>query len=382
MSKLTALISVLVLLGLTACEKKDDRFPAYYRYKLEVKVDGVPVTLDRVIKCTGTLKKDAGNPSTWGGKNYSNPPMIGAKVPGSSAAVFAPTPYACGWAAEFGGKQWQEPPVKPGDILPIVWVKDADTFSEIEYYVSRSSLARDQGHVEFLKLSPLERVSEVEFNHSEKQAAGRGLNIGPFLRPTEKLRKELADEPTSWNSIRCSAAWRVDRQEWTRVPGLTAWAEGRERNGLAHRIPDEFRARFLDIAPFRRGTSAANKFNPIKQPTRRNKEEFGSFATFDAIYPVLFTAQGPNVDLKRPGVGGCLNILLFESRNLNQQPGYSAKFTPERSLAPYKLTDDKLSIALFDSEAFYVPDLESFLIFVHLPSPSYDLDDLIFTGPR
>ena len=134
---------VFLALGLGACVSEDPAYPAYYRFAVDVKVDGKPVTIERVIKCTGTLVKNPPYaPGTTQGADYMSPPVIGAKVPGTTAAVYVPVVFACRWAAlDDQGRTWKGKKVadweaatpfteahrtlKPDSKLPILWVEDA-----------------------------------------------------------------------------------------------------------------------------------------------------------------------------------------------------------------------------------------------------------------
>ena len=69
-----AVAVVFLALGLGACVSEDPAYPAYYRFAVDVKVDGKPVTIERVIKCTGTLVKNPPYaPGTTQGADYMSP---------------------------------------------------------------------------------------------------------------------------------------------------------------------------------------------------------------------------------------------------------------------------------------------------------------------
>ncbi len=374
--------------SLVSCQKKDDRFPAYYRYKLQVKVDGQPVTLDRVIKCTGTLKKDAGNPSVWGGKNYSNPPVVGARVPGSTAAVFVPALYACGWAAKFKGDFWQEPPAQEGDIMPVLLVKDTNTYSDIEYYVSRTALLTDQSNVEFVNLFPLERVTEADFLMSEKQAAKESPNLTAFISLVDdkQLKSELSKNTkftknvNSGKSISCVGAWLIHKDEWSLVPNLSDWVNSLSSENNSYRVPSDLWVSFDDTTKVNAGYSIARGLVPIDVPSEKQRLKGGRYSTFEELHPVIFKPDSVYVDLDRQGLAGCYDRHRFPGRELSRQPNIATKNEAGHYQAPYELTGNELEISLSISSPYFVPALESFVIFKSPRNPGGQISEQIELG--
>ena len=201
------LVGSLLLVG---CERNDPRYPVYYRYRVDVKVDGVPVTIERVIKCTGTLVTDLMvSPGATTGADYRNPPVIGAKVPGSKAAVYTPVIGACSWASasrreieedkkrvhQFLAQPFTEEhrKLKPDSKMPVLWVNDSETFDRMEYYVSETGLSGKHGHVEFIKAYPPVKVDKQAFKASEKRAETESPDLTPFIFP------ETRTTPTAQN---------------------------------------------------------------------------------------------------------------------------------------------------------------------------------------
>ncbi len=309
-----AALSLAALLLAAACD--DPRFPAYFRYAVDVKVDGVPVTIERVVKCTGTRSwSTSANPGGWTHHSYVNPPVLGAKVPGSDAAVYVRVPLACAWAASPEGAQQRPPPLVPSDIVPVLWTDNWQRLEQIEYYSTRPSLAGQDSHVEFVRVQPLERADKKAFELSEVRAARES----PDLRPVARVRAKGHDEPISAPSwldpdrpktpapgMTCFAALSLDRGNWDQWPTLEPWVDSLPNDGRFY----EVRSALGDIATslnFEGGFFAAQSLNRTSLRAESTSEEGvrRALQLYNSMHPIVPSRGGAYIDKSRQGISSC-----------------------------------------------------------------------------
>jgi len=379
---LIALLAVMIT-ALAGCVESDPRYPTFYRYVVDLKVDGKPVQIDRVIKCTGTLVTGSSYaPGVKTGKTFINPPIVGAYVPGTGEAVYTPVVSACRWASATPEEREEESKklkrvldrpftdqseyLPPSSILPVLWVSDDQTFDQMEYYVSARTLSGAGSRVQFLKVYPPEIVGEAEFEASEKRAEAASPDLTPFFRP-EDIRQA---QETSLYKARfqshvggavfpeCFAAWRVPRSEWSQVPGLEGWVTNLPSDGRAFRIDVPFWGAFTDML---NGINNSPGDVPVERETSAGIDRF---ETFDAINPVISTDEGTYVDLQRQGFMGCEFRLIQPNRIEAEEPfkiDHSSEPTPSFR---YELVGERLYARFLPSNApIYVPELDEFVVF-------------------
>jgi hypothetical protein len=114
--------------------------PFNFTVNVDLKVDGQPVHLDRVIQCkpkftsriTGRLR------AAW----YSSRSMISEKL-SSGAGVMIVLPDVCDYLE-----------IVPADFVPVImWTADANNPDVIESYFDPASLRRGLGHIKFVKMT-------------------------------------------------------------------------------------------------------------------------------------------------------------------------------------------------------------------------------------
>ncbi|AXS40233.1 hypothetical protein D1F64_09390 [Breoghania sp. L-A4] len=397
-------MALLCSLLLAGCERNDPRYPVYYRYAVDVKVDGVPVTIERVIKCTGTLVTDwMVSPGTTTGADYRNPPVIGAKVPDSKAAVYTPVIHACSWASasrreiEEDKKQVhrflvqpfteEHRKLKPDSKMPVLWVNDAETFDRMEYYVSATGLSGKHGHVEFIKVYPPVKVDRRAFRASEKRAETESPDLTPFIFPRDqdaakelKLYKERGMRPGIHIVSVCYGAWRVPRSEWSKVPGLEDWVTDLPKDGRAYLIASEFWLKF-DAAIRYLGARNVPSLLPVGYAPADEVAKVGRFATYDTIHPVISTDKGRFVDLERPGSFGCNYDVLYPGRS---QSFWSNKTYSKDESKGASFTvdwDGGMLWAAFSKQVpVYVRELDEFIVFMSLLAGPSTLDEPVVKG--
>lgn len=376
-------LSALMILTLSGCVESDPRYPAYYRYIVDLKVDGKPVRVERVIKCTGTLVTGSSYaPGVKTGRTYLSPPIVGAYVPGSDEAVYVPVISACRWASATSEEREEDaknqarvldPPftdqneyLPPSSMLPVLWVSDDQTFDKMEYYVSGRALSGIDSRVEFLRAYPPEIVGEVEFKSSEKRAVAASPDLTPFFRPEDR---RLAEETSLYKKRfrkqfsgvvypECFAAWRVPRSEWSQVPGLEEWVASLPSDGRAYRIAVPNWGAFTDMLDGIRDTPGLVPVEP--EPG----VGIDRFETFDAINPAISTDQGTYVDLQRQGFMGCEFLLIQPNRVEANEPfkiDHSSEPTPSFR---YEIAGERLYARFLPTYApVYVRELDEFLVF-------------------
>jgi len=389
-----ALAVALPALGLGACVSENPAYPAYYRYAVDVKVDGKPVTIERVIKCTGEFVTGSTvAPSATFSRTYISPPVIGAKVPGSTAAVYVPVISACFWAAlDDEGRTWEGKAVddwkaatpftedhrtlKPGSKLPILWVEDAERFANIEYHISERALSGENGRIEFVRAHPPEKVDEAAFEASERRARLESPDLTPFFFPEDSEiihdTKIYLDRFAKWKGRHdrprigtyCLAAWVIPREEWTRVPGVEQWVETLSKDeNTAYRLSNDLNDAFRELLPTSRRGSGQSLF-PIGYVSDRDREEVGRFAFFDTVHPVVHTPEGLYVDLERSGLAGC----NYEALHPERRHWVWAKANNLSDVAPNGATvvyldGSQLWVAIRTLERFFVADIDAFIVF-------------------
>jgi hypothetical protein len=391
---------------LAACVEDDPRYPVYYHYRVDVKVDGAPVSIERVIKCTGTLVTDwEVSPGTKTGADYANPPVIGAYVPGTSQAVYTPVPNACLWASatpeqiEADKKQVhrflvspltpENKYLPPDSKLPVLWASDDKTFDRMEYYVSKRALSGQDSHVEFIKAFPPEIVDEAAFEASEKRAETESPDLTPFIFPRDqKAARELQiykerfglSNPTSWIVAFCHGAWRIPRNEWSEVPGLTEWVAVLPKESVGYYLPSNLRVKFSETIA---GSGARNgpSLMPIGTVTDRARKFSGRFATYEGIHPVIPTDQGEYVDLSVTGFFGC----NYDVLNTSSSHSHWGRETVLKDLKPnsgysVRLQGSKLWASLPDGAPMYVPALDEIIVFRTLKVGSTPIDEPVVKG--
>ncbi|SDT89397.1 hypothetical protein SAMN05428979_0154 [Stappia sp. ES.058] len=389
-----AVAAVFLALGLGACVSENPAYPAYYRYAVDVKVDGEPVTIERVIKCTGEFVTGSTvAPSATFSRTYISPPVIGAKVPDSTAAVYVPVVSACFWAAlddegrTWEGKTvdaWQEaapfteghPTLKPGSKLPILWVEDAERFANIEYHISERSLSGENGRIEFVRAHPPEKVDEAAFEASERRARLESPDLTPFFFPEDgkviESTKIYRDRFGPWEGrhdgpgIRpvCYAAWVISRDEWQKVPGVEQWvASLRPEENTAYRLSFDLAETFDEVLPAVHGRSGQRLF-PIGYVSDRDREDVGRFAFFDTVHPVVHTREGLYVDLDRSGLAGCnYGALNPESRHWVWAKANYLRDAGPNDASVVRFDSARLWAALPWRYPYYVAELDAFVLF-------------------
>lgn len=400
---LTALLLGSLLVA--ACVEDDPRYPVYYRFMVDVKVDGQPVRIERVIKCTGTLvTRSTYAPSVTGGGTYRNPQIMGAFVPGTREAVYTPVVHACRWASATPEERANDAAkvhrsldrafteadeyLPPDAVLPVLWVSDDKTLDQMEYYVSEQALAGFQSHVEFVKAHPPEIVDEAAFEASEIRAETESPDLTPFIFPRDQgAAKDLQLYKDRFGAPRhgfrvvtiCHAAWRIPRSEWSKVPGLEDWAASLPQDQVGYRLPSDLWKKFSQTIP---GSGARNDVTlvPIKRVTELKQERSGRFATFDQIHPVILTDDGSYVDLSRTGYFGCNYDVLNPSRKIRLGGENFLKNVPPNGGYSFDLQGDRLEAAFQTQTPVFVPELDSFFVFRELSVSSLSIDEPVVKG--
>ncbi|MCA1244180.1 hypothetical protein LC092_17175 [Stappia stellulata] len=391
-----AVAVVFLALGLAACVSENPAYPAYYRFAVDVKVDGKPVTIERVIKCTGEFVTGSTvAPSATFSRTYISPPVIGAKVPDSAAAVYVPVISACFWAAlDDEGRTWEGKTVddweaaapfteahrtlKPDSRLPILWVEDPERFANIEYHISERALSGRHGRIEFVRAHPPEKVDEAAFEASERRARLESPDLTPFFFPEDSKvihgTKIYRDRFAKWQGRRgkprigtyCLAAWVIPREEWTRVPGVEQWVETlRKDENTAYRLSDDLNDAFREHIPTsRRGRGNGQSLFPIGYVSDRDREEVGRFAFFDTAHPVIHTPEGLYIDLQRSGLAGCNYEALHPERRhwVWAKANFLRDVTPN-GVTVARLDGSQLWLAIRTLERFFIADIDAFVVF-------------------
>lgn len=386
------LVTGLLMLTISACVEDDPRYPVYYRFMVDVKVDGQPVRIERVIKCTGTLVSGSTYaPGVTTGGTYANPPVMGAWVPGSKAAVYTPVVGACKWAAASEADIEEEEgrvhrfltrpltedhrSLRPGSLLPVLWVADANTFAQMEYYVSERTLTGIDSHVEFVKAHPPVKVDKQAFRESERRAETDSPDLTPFIFPRDqnaarklRLYKERFENAGSGHRVHaiCHAAWRIPREEWSQVEGLDDWVASLPDDGRAYQISSELSLPFWELIPFR-GSPNTPSLGPIGYAPERDIQETGRFAFYDTIHPVISTDQGRYVDLNRSGAFGCNYSVMFPDRKqIARQMSVDRSTGPSASY-PIRFEQNRLFAQFTPTlSPVFVRELDEFIIFMSL----------------
>ena len=108
-------------------------FPTYFRYTVDVEVEGKPVRLSRVVLCTAKTHHPLGSARTL--SSFASPGVIGAWS-GGDTAIYAYVPDVCTWAA---GRTDAEP-LDPDYVPILVRAPDATGDGDMEVFVSRRVL--------------------------------------------------------------------------------------------------------------------------------------------------------------------------------------------------------------------------------------------------
>jgi len=395
LKSLTALASLL----LTACVQDDPRYPVYYRATVDVKVDGKPVRIERVIKCTGTLVTGSTvAPSVTSGGTYTNPPLMGAYVDGTREAVYTPVVHACRWASSTAEEREEDAKklrrfldrpftdqhdyLPPDAMLPVLWVNDDQTLDQMEYYVSKRTLSGIDSHVEFIKSHPPEIADEQAFLASETRAEIESPDLTPFIFPRDqgaarelKLYKARGHAPGKRARSQCHAAWRIPREEWSRVPGMEAWAASLPAKGVGYRLPVELLPVYGDTVQV---PTHDIYLMPVNHASERKRRVSGRFATVDQIHPVIPTDEGAYVDLGRSGFFGCNHDVQFPGRVSALGGGRFLKDLPPNGGFSFSLHGDQFGAMFFLSTVF-VPELDSIFQFRTL-SVGGSIDEPVVKG--
>jgi len=375
----TLLATLLPALLLAACVQDNPRYPTYYSYRVDVKVDGVPVTIERVIKCTGELISGSTvHPSSTYARTSTNPPLMGAYVGGTREAVYTPVVHACRWASSTAEERAedakknirsldrpfteQHDSLPPNSILPVLWVNDDQTLDQMEYYVSKRTLSGIDSHVEFVKAHPPEIADEHAFRASEVRAETESPDLTPFIFPRDqnaadelKLVQERGYRAGIPVSSICHAAWRIPREEWSKVPGMEAWTASLPAKGVGYRLPVELLPPYHDTV---RGPSHDVRLMPVSPVSDYKRKVSGRFATVDQIHPVIPTDEGAYVDLSRFGFFGCNHDVQFPDRVSARGGGRFLKDLPPNGGFSFSLQGDQFGAVFFDLPVF-VPELDS-----------------------
>ncbi|WP_109314841.1 hypothetical protein [Pseudovibrio ascidiaceicola] len=396
---------IACFLLLASCVRDDPRYPAYYRYAVDVKVDGQPVRIERVIKCTGTLVSGGTNaPGVTTGGTYANPPIMGAYVPGTKQAVYTRVTPACRWASATQEEREadrrknyrsldtaftkQHRTLQPNSILPVLWVNNDETLDQIEYYVSKRALSGQHSHVEFVKAHPPEITDETAFLASEERAETESPDLTPFLFPRDQnkadefqLYKDRFGGPEHGFRIVsiCHGAWRIPRAEWSLVPGMTEWVASLPKDSVGYKLPSDLWLKFQDFVP---GGGARNSFSltPINRISEREREFSGRFATLDAIHPVIPTEQGAYVDLNRAGFFACNYDVLHPNREPRWGgEGYMRDFSPNGGFV-VRFEDHKLWAMFAPNTPVFVPLLDDFFVFREASLGGRSIDEPVVKG--
>lgn len=381
---------------LTACVRDDPRYPVYYSYRVDVKVDGVPVTIERVIKCTGTLRTDTSvAPGVTTGGTYANPPLMGAYVNGTREAVYTPVVHACRWASSTAEERTedakkyvrsldrplteQHESLPPNSILPVLWVNDDQTLDQMEYYVSKRTLSGFDSHVEFVKAYPPEISDEQAFLESEVRAETESPDLTPFIFPRDqnaadelKLVQERGYRAGIPVSSHCHAAWRISREEWSKVPGMEDWVASLPAKGVGYIPARELFSNFRTTIP---GSGARNDptLIPVNGVSEYKRRVSGRFAALDQIHPVIPTDEGAYVDLSRSGFFGCNHDVQFPDRVLARGGGKFLKNLSTNGGYSLKLEGDQLNAFFQLWTPVFIPELDSVFVFKVLSvGPSID----------
>ncbi|GAA0782544.1 hypothetical protein E1180_07665 [Roseibium denhamense] len=399
-------VTLLPALLLAACVQDDPRYPVYYSYRVDVKVDGAPVTIERVIKCTGTLVTGSTvAPGVTSGGTYRNPPLMGAYVGGTREAVYTPVVHACRWASSTAEERAedakknirsldrpfteQHDSLPPNSILPVLWVNDDQTLDQMEYYVSERALSGVDSHVEFVKAHPPVKVDKGAFRESEKRAATESPDLTPFTFPRDQnaaQRLQLYEDRfgNANHSHRvhavCHAAWRITRAEWSEVEGLVDWVANLPKDGRAYLIDTErFGRVFRKTIPFI-GGNGTPRLGPVGYVPESQRKPIGRFAVYETIHPVISTDHGRYVDLDRSGSFGCDYEVLFPDRT---QSFWSNKTYSDDSPAGPSFSvareGNLLRAAFSPLVPVYVRELDEFIVFMSL-SVAGSIDEPVVKG--
>jgi hypothetical protein len=373
---------------LAACVEDDPRYPVYYHYAVDVKVDGQPVRIERVIKCTGTLVTGSTYaPGVTTGSTFVSPPLMGAYVPGTSQAVYTPVVGACRWASASPEEREENSKklrrvldqsftevnkyLPPNAKMPLLWVSDDQTFDEMEYYASARALSGVDSHVEFIKAHPPQIVDEVAFEESEESAKSKSPDLTPFFLPEDrrlafetKIYKERFKE--DYNGLVfpfCYAAWRIPRSEWSLVPELEDWVADLPNDGRAYLISEDLWGPFDDTIV---GIQKRASIYPVKSAQDDKSNEVNSFASYNLVYPVIGSNDGSYIDLKQQGFFGCEYSMIQSGRSEADQ-----RFRIDRSTKPspsflIEPAVDRLSGRFLLHGPVYVRELDEFIVFINL----------------
>lgn len=312
-----AALSLSAMLLGAACTQDDPRFPAYFRYAVDVRVDGVPVTIERVVKCTGTRSwNTSANPGGWTHHIYVNPPAIGQIVRGSDAAVYVRVPSACGWAAEFSGESWREPPLQPGDVVPVLWTSNWRRLEQIEYYPTLTSLSGKDSHVVFVGLQPITRTDRRAFEASEARAAKESPDLRVLTNLEAKGRSAGITNPR-WVSnssppvgtrptIGCHAVLSLKREDWGPWPELKRWVESLPDDGKFYDV----RSALNDTATSLLSQSAFSAVPKVEsypllitEPSRERDAK--AIEMLNSMHPIFPSPDGAYIDNTKSGIAGC-----------------------------------------------------------------------------
>lgn len=387
----SVVLACALLLG--ACVEDDPRYPAYYSYAVDVKVDGQPIRIERVIKCTGTLVTDwSVSPGTKTGATYNNPPLIGAYVPGTRQAVYAPVVNACLWVAPSNPDSVDPAPFTPENTylppdskLPVLWVSDDETFDQMEYYVSARALSGQDSHVEFIKVYPPEISDEAAFVASEKRAETESPDLTPFFFPRDKkyargtkLYNERFGENYRGLVVPfCFAAWRIPRAEWSLVPGLAAWVAELQDDGRAYVIDSELWGLFNATIPINQKRSIA----PVEGPDVDIETTFSRLTSYDAIDPVISSDVGKFVDFSRQGFFGCNYDVIHPKRVDIALTRSVDRTTKPTASYPVELKDNQLYAELNPiGSLVYVRQLDEFIVYFDLVVGRSTIDEPVVKG--
>jgi len=304
---IAGILAVVAYVGLTVSTYLSESsgvpegYPTHFRYTVDLKVDGSPLTLSRVIKCTGEIFRGVGGPPN--SRAFRNPPIIAAYI-GDNQAVYAGVPNNCNWAAERpNGIDYTE---RKGAYVPvIIHAPDTTSFIGMEAYVSKRHLASDDSFIQFIDIKA-ERVGEDEFIKSEESAKGspdlKSFAFTYFVCEAPKSAKRRASD--------YYGALVFPRETWAAYPEIVNWVESLPTGSGAYDLYDPggkpedpatvaARTAFLKKVYSIQTASSQRPPGRVAESVPLDTREW--LSSYDRIHPAAIKEGMIEIDLRRTG---------------------------------------------------------------------------------
>jgi hypothetical protein len=269
----------------------------YYRYTVEVEVEGKPVTLSRVVLCTGRYVTRGGVARDIAA--FASPGVIGAFT-GENQAVYANTPGGvCAWVAGISGAE----PLAADYVPFVIRAPDAAELDDMEVFVSRMIVLSGEAGIKFVS-AKAEKATEAEFKASEA-AAKDGPDLSALVAPFQTCPR-----PRDARALKVpvvSHALLIPAEIWSGVPEVASWvADLPESPDRAFRAPAEV----ID-ALFRRTpayTLYINQREAIENgsglPAPSPPDSLDRSFSMDAVHPAFVRGGFVSVERRRQGSFG------------------------------------------------------------------------------